>query len=106
MFSNEAEFNNLLEPAEQLKVSEVVHKAFIEVNEEGAEAAAATGKILMNFLIFFCVFFAFFSPFFYFWDLHSYLIVPVFACILFIVQNFNINVFLLSLLFLNFIAGL
>lgn len=64
MFSNEAEFNNLLEPAEQLKVSEVVHKAFIEVNEEGAEAAAATGKILMNFfnlfLCFLCLFLTFF----------------------------------------------
>jgi serpin B len=43
MFSNDAEFNNLLEQPEDLKVSEVVHKAFIEVNEEGAEAAAATG---------------------------------------------------------------
>lgn len=37
MFSNAAEFNNLLEENEPLKVSKVVHKAFIEVNEEGAE---------------------------------------------------------------------
>lgn len=80
MFSNDAEFNNLLEQPEDLKVSDVVHKAFIEVNEEGAEAAAATGKILMEFSNnFFMFFFAFFSPVFYFWDLHSYLNVPVFC---------------------------
>lgn len=83
MFSNDAEFNNLLDQPEDLKVSEVVHKAFIEVNEEGAEAAAATGKILMKFFkLLMCFSLPFFSPlFFYFWDLHSYLIVPVFACI-------------------------
>lgn len=37
MFTNAAEFTNLLEENEPLKVSKVVHKAFIEVNEEGAE---------------------------------------------------------------------
>lgn len=45
MFSNDAEFEGLLEQKETLKVDKVVHKAFIEVNEEGAEAAAATGKL-------------------------------------------------------------
>lgn len=43
MFSDSAQFSELLEQPEPLKVSKVVHKAFIEVNEEGAEAAAATG---------------------------------------------------------------
>lgn len=44
MFSNAAEFPDLLESNEPLKISKAVHKAFIEVNEEGTKAAAATGE--------------------------------------------------------------
>lgn len=44
MFSH-SEFSELLQPSERLSVSDVVHKAFIEINEEGAEAAAASGSL-------------------------------------------------------------
>uniref|UniRef100_A0A6P7FA82 Antichymotrypsin-2-like isoform X6 n=1 Tax=Diabrotica virgifera virgifera TaxID=50390 RepID=A0A6P7FA82_DIAVI len=46
IFSDHADFTGMLKSPEPLKVSKVIHKAFIEVNEEGAEAAAATAMFM------------------------------------------------------------
>lgn len=50
MFSDNAEFDNLVEGV-GLKVSEVFQKAVIDVNENGTEAAAATSKDFIEFLV-------------------------------------------------------
>lgn len=45
MFTNEANFTNI-DPKNRIYVSQVAHKVYVDVNEQGTEAAAATGILL------------------------------------------------------------
>lgn len=65
MFNDGAEFDNLLESPEGIFVSKVLHKATIEVNEEGTEAAAATGMIMLTRMMTFPLQFQADRPFLY-----------------------------------------
>lgn len=48
-FSDRADFSAMTEPHETpLKIDEVFHRVFVEVNEEGTEAAAATGVVMVE----------------------------------------------------------
>ncbi|KAJ6639995.1 Serine protease inhibitor 42Dd [Pseudolycoriella hygida] len=49
MFNPSNDFNGLLETEEKLLVSDVVHKAFIEIDEKGSEAAAATAARMIAY---------------------------------------------------------
>lgn len=44
-FQSDADFSNMTE-SNNLHISEVIHKAFIEIDEEGTEAAAATAVVM------------------------------------------------------------
>ncbi|KAH8285471.1 hypothetical protein KR054_009737, partial [Drosophila jambulina] len=48
LFSNNADLSGLFADKSAGQVSQVAHKAYLEVNEEGAEAAAATSAVIMT----------------------------------------------------------
>jgi serpin B len=45
-FSDYADFTGMEESRRDLKIDEVIHQAFVDVNEEGTEAAAATAVVM------------------------------------------------------------
>lgn len=47
MFTTDADFSELFESEKPIHVSDVVHRAFIEVTEDGSKAAAASGTTIL-----------------------------------------------------------
>ena len=47
MFENTANFSSLFESDLPQKISDVKHKAYLDVNEAGSEAAASTCKLFI-----------------------------------------------------------
>lgn len=52
IFDDSADFSQLIVTPERLKVTKVVQKAYINLNEAGTEAAAATGNLKTQFVFF------------------------------------------------------
>lgn len=61
IFTHAADFRGILETHQNLFISEVLHKAYLSVDEYGSEAAAATGNIFkyLSFKIFLIIFFSY-----------------------------------------------
>ncbi|XP_070509119.1 uncharacterized protein [Chironomus tepperi] len=47
MFTDDAEFGNLINSTERLHISKVIHKSMIEVDETGSKAASATAGLVL-----------------------------------------------------------
>ncbi|CAG9812294.1 unnamed protein product [Chironomus riparius] len=48
MFSNDAEFGNMLNSNERLHISKIIHKSLIEVDEVGSKAASSTAGMVLE----------------------------------------------------------
>lgn len=58
MFEDSADFSGIFKSNKPLKVTSISHKAFININEYGCEAAASTRKendSTVRFIIYYCL---------------------------------------------------